>query len=42
MVTRHSLKKCPEPVSAQPQRGVLTFAMELTQLDRGADNAAVA
>src|SRR5271154_1875920 len=24
---RHSLKKCPEPVSAHPQRGVLTWAI---------------
>ena len=27
IATRHSLKKCPDPVSAQPQRGVLTFAI---------------
>src|SRR5215204_3019746 len=27
IIARHSLKKCPDPVSAQPQRGVLTLAM---------------
>src|SRR6185503_5417819 len=48
---RHSLKKCPDPVSAQPQRGVLTLAivtrfcrygMQLTQIDAGADQFPVA
>src|SRR5215471_5388497 len=26
-IRRHSLKKCPDPVSAQPQRGVLTLTI---------------
>src|SRR5215510_10416453 len=45
IIARHSLKKCPDPVSAQPQRGVLTFAMTgplpLRRLDTGADHASV-
>src|SRR5215813_15153246 len=27
IASRHSLKKCPDPVSAHPQRGVSTFTM---------------
>src|SRR5829696_1955853 len=30
IIARHSLKKCPDPVSAQPQRGVFTLAMAAT------------
>jgi hypothetical protein len=28
------LKKCPEPVSAQPQRGVLTLAISASAIRR--------
>src|SRR5262245_3613475 len=50
IATRHSLKKCPDPVSAQPQRGVLTLAIVrasnaaqlLVHLDRQAGRAAIA
>src|SRR5262249_42906543 len=33
-IRRHSLKKCPEPVSAQPQRGVLRLTIGLFFIGR--------